>query len=213
MTADFRYTTWRPRFDALHASLSPLLLRLVMAYEYFESGLEKLRGENWFASVQSDFPFPFNHVPTGLSWTMATWTELIAAALLVVGLGTRLAAFSLLVLTFVATAAVHWPDMVSMLSDLLKGYAISDKGYGNFKLPLLFSLILIPLVFGGGGRLSLDALIAPREKHVCDAATIAVGCAAIGIPFLFLVPMLGVALSAAAAGLLVVAFRRGQLTR
>ncbi len=213
MNIDLRYTAWRPRFDALHATLSPLLLRLIMAYEYFESGLEKLRGENWFASVQGDFPFPFNHVPAGFSWTMATWTELIAAGLLVVGLGTRLSAFSLLVLTFVATAAVHWPDMITMASDLLKGYAISDKGYGNFKLPLLFSLMLIPLVFGGPGRLSLDALIAPTEQHPFDASTFAIGFAVIGIPFLFLAPALGISLTGIAAALVVVAWRKGQLTR
>ena len=42
----------------------------------------------------------------------------------------------------VATAAVHWPDMWSMWSELLKGYSISDRGYGNFKLPLLFTVML-----------------------------------------------------------------------
>ena len=48
--------------------------------------------------------------------------------------------------TFVATAAVHWPDMLAMWSDLAKGYAITDKGFGNFKLPLLFCVMLLPLI-------------------------------------------------------------------
>jgi hypothetical protein len=45
---------------------------------------EKLRGENWFAGVQSKFPFPFNHVDPELSWWLATWAELGAAALLAI---------------------------------------------------------------------------------------------------------------------------------
>ncbi len=97
----------RARLDGLGPWLAPLGLRLILAYEFGEAGLEKLRGENWFAGVQSKFPFPFNHVDPELSWWLATWAELGAAALLVAGLFTRFAAYSLLVLTFVATAAVH----------------------------------------------------------------------------------------------------------
>jgi putative oxidoreductase len=120
------------------------LIRLIMGFEFWESGLEKLNGSNWFGDIQDQFPFPFNVVSASLSWFIATWFELIGAVLLWLGLGTRFVAFSLLVLTFIATAAVHWPDMVSMGSDLLKGYAISDKGFGNYKLPLLFSVMLLP---------------------------------------------------------------------
>ncbi len=76
-----------------------------------------------------------------------------------IGLGTRVFAFILLFLTFVATAAVHWPSMLTMWSDLAKGYAITDMGHGNFKLPLLFAVMLLPLVFSGGGELSLDHLV------------------------------------------------------
>ncbi len=39
------------------------------------------------------------------------------------------------------------------------GHAISDQGYGNFKLPVLFMAMLLPLVFTGAGRLSVDALL------------------------------------------------------
>ena len=175
-------------------------MRLVMGWEFWESGLEKLRGENWFASIQPDFPFPFNVVPADLSWFIATWFELVGAVLLWLGLGTRFVAFSLLVLTFVATAAVHWPDMLTMGSDLLKGYAISDKGFGNFKLPLLFVVMLLPLVFNGAGRLSLDHWLAGRiglarePRPVADAAAWALAAAVLGIPFLMLLPLLGAVL-------------------
>lgn len=194
--------------------LPPLVIRLIMGFEFWESGLEKLRGSNWFGDIQDQFPFPFNVVPAGLSWFIATWFELIGAVLLWLGLGTRFVAFSLLVLTFVATAAVHWPDMVAMWSDLLKGYAISDKGFGNYKLPLLFSVMLLPLVFNGGGRLSLDhwlagpALRAAHAQSRLDAGAAALAAAVIGIPFLFLAPAFGFALLALALGFGVMAARR-----
>jgi putative oxidoreductase len=194
------------------------VMRLVMGWEFWESGLEKLRGENWFASIQSDFPFPFNVVPADLSWTIATGFELVGAVLLWLGLGTRFVAFSLLVLTFVATAAVHWPDTVAMWSDLLKGYAISDQGYGNYKLPLLFSVMLLPLVFNGAGRLSLDHWLAGRiglerdPRPVADAAAWALAAAVLGIPFLLLEPLPGTVLLAIAAVSGAVAARSARRT-
>ena len=177
-----------------------LAMRIVMGWEFWESGLEKLHGENWFNDIQERFPFPFNMVSGDFSWTIATWFEIIGGVLLWVGLGTRFVAFSLLVLTFVATAAVHFPDMWAMWGDLLKGYAITDMGYGNYKLPLLFTVMLLPLIFNGAGKLSLDHLIALALKvdttrnPVSDAYAWALAFAVLGIPFLMLAPKLGAAL-------------------
>lgn len=186
-----------------------LVMRLVMGWEFFEAGLEKYRGENWFANVQDSFPFPFSIVPVDFSWFLATWFEIIGAIALWLGLATRFFAFSLLFLTFVATAAVHWPDMWTMWSDLLKGYSVSDQGHGNFKLPLLFVVMLIPLVFNGAGKLSLDHLIrlwlgraepAPRM----DPYALGLGLALLGLPLLMLMPKVGatfLVIAAVAAGL------------
>jgi len=181
-----------------------LAMRLVMGWEFWESGLEKYHGENWFADIQTRFPFPFNVVPADLSWSIATWFELIGGVMLWVGLGTRFFAFSLLFLTFVATAAVHWPSMLEMWTDLAKGYAITDMGHGNFKLPLLFSVMLLPLIFNGPGKLSLDYLIAklcgapihPRE--IDDPYAWSLVLLIVGIPFLMLLPWFGGALVLAA---------------
>ena len=181
-----------------------LVMRIVMGWEFWESGLEKLRGDNWFADIQGSFPVPFNAIPAGFSWQIATWFELIGAVALWLGLGTRFFAFSLLFLTFVATAAVHWPDMLTMWSDLLKGYSVSDKGYGNFKLPLLFSVMLLPLVFNGAGKLSLDHLLAKvlrldtDAKPIADAYAWSLAAVVLGLPFLMLVPTAGVTLLAIA---------------
>ena len=161
-----RLQRWDDRFRDVSiwfGSFAPgLLLRLLLAYEFMEAGLSKYHGQNWFADIQSQFPFPFNVIPVDVSWFIATWAEILGAALLVLGLGTRYVACMLMVLTFVAAYAVHFPADWSSLAELWKGYAISDDGFGNFKLPLLFFLMFMVLLGQGPGRLSLDHLIARR---------------------------------------------------
>jgi putative oxidoreductase len=192
------------RLDGLGAWLAPLGLRLILAWEFGEAGFEKLRGSNWFSQVQDNFPFPFSVVSTDFSWAMATWFEIVGALALALGLFTRFFAFSLLILTFVATAAVHWPDSWATLAELWQGYAITDKGAGNFKLPLLFALMLLPLVLNGAGKLSLDNLLGNRLLPAPSAAR-ADGLAwslagiAFGLPLAVLFPAVG--LLAAAAGI------------
>lgn len=148
--------------DRIGTWLPQLGLRALLGWEYLESGLEKLRGENWFADFADRFPFPFDLLPAGASWFLATWVELLGAVCLWLGLATRFWSAALIVLTIVAIAAVHWPADWSSLSELWKGYAITDRGFGNFKLPLLFIAMLLPLVFTGAGRVSLDQLIRRR---------------------------------------------------
>lgn len=144
--------------------LWPLVLRLILFWEFWESGTTKLRGSNWFADIpwadwQKGFPWPFSALPTEINWLAATWGELTFAVLLLLGLFTRFAALSLIVITSVAAAAVHWPANWNSLGALWEGYAISAKGTGNYKLALLFVVMLLPLLFHGGGKLSLDHLL------------------------------------------------------
>lgn len=150
------------RLDLAGLWLGLLSLRILLGWDFFESGLEKFRGENWFAEIADRFPFPFNVVPVELSWQIATWFELAGAVALVIGLGTRFFAASLFVLTVVAIASVHWPESWSSLGELAQGYVFTDQGHGNFKLPVLFLGMLLPLMLMGAGRLSLDAWLRAR---------------------------------------------------
>lgn len=144
------------RTDLLGLWLGLLSLRLLLGWDYFESGLEKFQGENWFADIQQRFPFPFNLVPPAVSWQLATWFELIGGLALVLGLATRFFSLSLIVLTVVAIASVHWPAHWNSWAELMQGYGFTDQGQGNFKLPVLFIGMFLPLVLMGPGRLSLD---------------------------------------------------------
>ena len=150
--------------DYLSHSIPQLFLRLILAWEFGKAGFEKLHGTNWFADIV--FPFPFNLLPPDASWAMATYVEIFGAAALAFGLATRFFSISLIILTIVAITAVHRPTEWNSLSDLAMGFRIVDEandGFGNYELPLLFIIMLLPLLFGGAGRLSLDYLF----KHKC----------------------------------------------
>ena len=153
--------------------VSLLMLRLLLGYEYFTSGLTKFQGSNWFGRVE--FPFPFSVLSADVNWFLATWFELVGAALLIVGLATRYVAASLIVITLVAIYAAHLPEVAEMidgertwrtvgigsLGELLDGYRISERcadGYctGNYKLPVIYLFMFVPLLLSGGGKLAVD---------------------------------------------------------
>ncbi len=135
--------------DQIGQWLPGLCLRLLLAWEFWEAGLEKLRGNNWFDDIGDKFPFPFSVIPTEISWQMATWFEVGGAVCLVAGVATRFVSVSLVILTIVAWAAVHAGN----------GYNACDNGW---KLPLIYLVMFVPLVFQGPGKLSVDRWIAAR---------------------------------------------------
>lgn len=139
--------------DRLGEFAPQVILRLFIAYEFWEAGVEKFNGENWFHDFKGEFPFPFNVIPADLSWFMATWTELAASVAMVVGFATRFSAASLIVLDVVAWYSVHAEN----------GYNVCSNG---FKLPLIYLIILIALLLSGPGKASLDHLI--KNKY-CSA--------------------------------------------
>lgn len=140
--------------------LPALCLRIVLAWEFTESGLEKLHGSNWFADVS--FPFPFNVLPPEFSWKLSMVFEIVGGIALVLGFATRFFTFSLMILTIVAIYTVHWPEHWTSLANLFTGYRIIDAdgdGFGNYKLPLIYLVMFLPLLFGGAGKLSVDHFI------------------------------------------------------
>lgn len=194
------------RIDGVGQWLAPLGLRVLLAWEFFEAGREKLQGQNWFADLGDKFPLPFSLLGPNLNWTLATWLELAGGVALLLGLGTRYVAAALWVLTVVAIYAVHWPADWSSLSELWKGYAISNDGFGNYKLPLIYLAMLLPLMLGGAGRFSLDRLIgkrrAPAVAANADNSAWGVVLFAIGATLSLLLPWLGGGLAIAGLALM-----------
>jgi putative oxidoreductase len=159
------YDGVRAKLNVIGEWLPQLALRLILAWEFGEAGFEKLHGSNWFADIS--FPFPFNLLPPDFSWGLATYFEIIGSFALAFGVATRLFSFSLIILTIVAITAVHWPEHWGSLAELLKGYRVIDENqdsFGNYKLPLLFIAMLLPLLFSGAGKVSVDYWVRCKTK-------------------------------------------------
>jgi putative oxidoreductase len=136
------------RLDAAGVWLAPLLLRLILAKEFWDAGIGKLNGHNWFIDIQHQFPFPFSVLPPEISWHLASGLEILGALALLLGLGTRFFALALAFLTLVAIATVH-----------AGGYTL---GAGGWKLPLIYLAMLLPLILSGPGKLSVDHWLRPH---------------------------------------------------
>lgn len=140
-----------------------IMIRLLMAYEFGKAGLSKFNGQNWFGNIQENFIFPFNLIPVDISWFLATWFEILGAFGILIGLFTRFWAFTLVVISIVAISGVHWPAEWNGLAELWESYRITKQdGSGNFRVPLLFIAMLMPLIFHGAGKLSVDYFLAKR---------------------------------------------------
>jgi len=156
--------------DPLGDWVALLPIRLLMAYEFAKAGLGKFGASDtlygdvpkWFAGSADSFPFPISIFSVEFNWFMVTWVEILGGFALLFGLFTRFWAFSLLVVTLVAIFGVHWPDDWESLAELWKGYAITNKGFGNYRVPLLFVAMLLPLVFLGPGKISIDRILAKK---------------------------------------------------
>ena len=105
-------------------------------------------------------PFPFVYLPSELNWFLVTWSEVLGGLAHAIGLFTRFWSFSLIIVSVVAILSTHWPAEWNSLGELWEGYRITAKdGSGNFRVPLLFIAMLVPLVLIGPGKLSVDHLL------------------------------------------------------
>ncbi|MFM2343435.1 MAG: hypothetical protein RLZZ210_43 [Pseudomonadota bacterium] len=145
--------------ENMNQHIIPLFFRLCLGWEFFEAGYNKFTGQNWFAEIS--FPFPFNLLSANINWHLAMGFELIGGIALFLGLATRFFSFNLIIITIVAMISVHFSDKWHSLSDVLTGYRILDEqndGLGNYKLPLIFLIMFLPLLSLGSGKISLDYL-------------------------------------------------------
>lgn len=115
-----------------------LLMRLGIAPVFFLSGRTKVEG--WFTLTDATFDlfrteYALPLVPPVLAAWMATIAEHLFSTMLVLGLGTRIAAAGLLGMTAVIEIFIYpdaWPTHLS------------------------WAALLVPLMLCGGGRFALD---------------------------------------------------------
>ncbi|WP_370097397.1 DoxX family protein, partial [Xanthomarina gelatinilytica] len=119
-------------------------LRLVVGIFMLTHGIGKF--DALFGGEPIQFPDPLGIGATA-SLAMAVFSEVLCSILLIIGLGTRLAAIPLLITMLVAALIVH-----------------STDGFGRQELPLIYTTLYIAIAILGAGKFSLDYLITKGRK-------------------------------------------------
>ncbi|HUG91041.1 MAG TPA: DoxX family protein [Planctomycetaceae bacterium] len=134
----------------LMASLGLLLLRIgaggLMAYAH---GWGKLSN---FGEMAGKFKDPLG-ISNTFSFGLLTFAEFFCAIAVVLGLATRLAAIPLVIAMGVAAFLVHLPLV-----------AKGEQAFRDIEFPLLYLVMFLTLVFTGGGKFSLDALLFRKKR-------------------------------------------------
>jgi putative oxidoreductase len=129
--------------------LGPLVIRLVVGIAFFLTGKGKLGDLDKVTAFFTDLHIPFPHANAVFVATV----ELVCGSLLVIGLGTRIAALLLTATMAVAFVTAIVPNSESFL-DLFS------------TIELTYLAIFVWLIVSGGGRISIDHLIARRDRQV-----------------------------------------------
>ncbi|MFL5354906.1 DoxX family protein [Archangium sp.] len=129
------------------ANHSALPLRATLGSTMLYHGLSKLKPEGLEQTSQF---FDSIGIKPARFWVLATgWTELAAGALTFLGIGTRVAAVSILVTQAMAIAKVHARN----------GFDVQKGGY-EFNLSLMAGAL--GLLLGGPGNLSVHHAVRPK---------------------------------------------------
>lgn len=128
------------------AFLTPVFdfgIRLFIASVFFKAGLTKIA--SWSTTLQLfEYEYAVPLLPPELAAYFGTAAELVLPVLLVLGLGTRFAAFALFVFNIVAV--ISYPGL----------------GEIGFRDHQYWGMLLLVTLFHGPGKLSLDHLIRRR---------------------------------------------------
>ena len=122
--------------DLQKVDLGLLLFRIGISCLMLTHGIPKLI--RFFGNEEIIFADPIGIGET-TSFALTVFAEFLCSVLILVGLGTRLAAIPLMITLAVAALIVHMPD-----------------GFGRQELPLLYLTGYILLFLTGSGKYSLD---------------------------------------------------------
>lgn len=149
------------RQQDLTSSIGLLILRLGIGGYMASHGWGKL--QMVLAGDFDKFGDPIG-LGSGLSLVLVTTAEFLCAALVMIGLATRLAAAPVVVAMGVAAFVAHGSDPWSM-EEAFKLFMAGQTQMPLSKEPALLYLIpFLALIFTGAGKFSIDGLIWPRKS-------------------------------------------------
>ena len=144
------------------ASIGLLLLRLGIGGYLITHGWGKL--QMLLAGGAEKFGDPIGLGST-LSLLLVTTSEFLCALLIVLGLATRLAAVPVVITMAVAAFVIHAGDPWTMEAAANAFFSGASKTWFSKEPALLYLIPFLSLVFTGGGKISLDGLIAMRRNQ------------------------------------------------
>ncbi len=124
------------------AFLGPLLARFTVGVAFIDSGWGKVHNLEKVTAYFTELGIPAPHIQA----TFVSWVELVCGSLVLLGLGTRLAAVPLICTMIVALITAKASD-ISGLSDLVG------------TIEFTYIALLVGLTLSGAGALSLDRLL------------------------------------------------------
>ena len=136
--------TYSTNLNLRHVDIGLLIFRIGIAGLMLTHGYPKLLKA--FGGEEVSFADPLG-MGEMLTFTFAIFAEFICSVLIIIGLGTRLAAIPLIITMAVVAFVVHLND-----------------GFGRQELPLLYLFGFILLFFTGGGKYSLDWYFLSTKK-------------------------------------------------
>jgi putative oxidoreductase len=142
-------------------SIGLLILRLGIGGFLLTHGWGKL--QMLLAGGAKNFGDPIGLGAT-LSLALVTTSEFLCALLILLGLATRLAALPVVISMSVAAFVIHARDPWTMETAAMAFFSGASKTWFSKEPALLYLIPFLSLVFTGGGKLSLDGLIARRRK-------------------------------------------------
>ncbi len=137
--------TYSTNLNLKHVDIGLLIFRIGISGLMLTHGVPKLISA--FSGEEIRFADPLG-MGVLVTFTFAVFAEFICSVLIILGLGTRLAAIPLIITMGVAAFIVHL-----------------DDGFGTQELPLLYFVSFILLFFTGGGKYSLDWYFLARKKN------------------------------------------------
>lgn len=137
--------TYSTILDLRKVDIGLVIFRIGISCLMLTHGIPKLI--RFFGSEEIAFGDPIG-LGMMTSFTLAVFAEFLCSILIIVGLGTRLAAIPLMITMLVAALIVHWPD-----------------GFGRQELPLLYFFGYLLLFFTGSGKYSLDHYFLLSKKR------------------------------------------------
>ncbi len=126
----------------------PLFFRLCLAFVFYAPFLFHFDNVSGFGEFLAKLDVPAPHV---FAWVV-TICEGLGIPFLIFGFATRLISLCLGGVMVVAIATVHWQH----------GWSSTDNG---FEKPLYYLLMLLSLIIGGPGRISVDAIFARSARQ------------------------------------------------